>query len=246
MLAWAGVVAFMKILDELLEEQLYLGHVKTSCAYLPGKEASFLFLEGQSVGSMYRMLLDKGYRRHGRNLYRPDCLSCHECSIIRLSVEAFQASNSQRRVWRKGQGIFRHECGQPQFSLERLKLYQTYLQSQHPSTSSSEALPTQMEYSQFLVDSFLGEGTIEMCLFAENRLVGLGILDCVGNALSAVYFMYHPDYRRYSLGKYAILLNIELARQWELSYYYPGYYIKDCTTMNYKAQFRPHEIKKIN
>ena len=57
--------------------------------------------------------------------------------------------------------------------------------------------------------------------------------------------MFHPESRHYSPGTYAILLGIEKARQWGLRYYYPGYYVKDCSAMNYKAKYKPHEIKTM-
>src|SRR4051812_49148657 len=74
------------------------------CAYLPGREArSAGFLAARMSPEVYRGLMDAGFRRSGRLVYRPACGGCHECRAMRISVERFAMSKSQRRVWRKNQ-----------------------------------------------------------------------------------------------------------------------------------------------
>ena len=113
----------MDIAKELLEEQLYIGHVENNCSYLSDRRSRLLFLDGSHVSGIYRLLLDKGYRRYGRDVYRPDCRSCQECQILRIPVSNFKPTRSQKRVWRVAQKIFRYEIGQPSFTNERLELY---------------------------------------------------------------------------------------------------------------------------
>ena len=55
---------------------------------------------------------------------------------------------------------------------------------------------------------------------------------------SAFYCFYDPDYKDFSLGKYAVLKQIELAREQQIDWLYLGYYIKNCQKMNYKNQFK--------
>ncbi len=240
----------MELLGKVVEDQLYLGHVDGPCSYLPDRNSSLLFIDGREVGDMYRLFLDLGYRRHGFYLYRPDCVNCQECRILRILSDSFAFSRSQKRVWRKCQNLFDHRFSQPEFSAERLELYQLYLEHQHNLLAEEEKedrqLPSESDYQEFLIDSFLDENTQELQLLFDQRLVGLGIIDRTGNALSAVYFMFHPEFSCYSLGTYAILLGIKQANEWGLRYYYPGYYIKGCNSMNYKANYYPNEIKKID
>ncbi len=227
-----------------LESQLYLGHIKGPCPYLPQNESSLLFMGGRPLSSLYRMLLDEGYRRHGKHFYRPDCPSCRECRVFRVPVATFRPSRSQRRVWKKGRSVFTSRLGRPRFSSDRLALYRNYLQRQHDRSDLFSAA-TEQQYRQFFLESCLEKNTVELRLYADDQLVGLGIFDRLQDALSAVYFMFHSDAARYSPGTFAILLEIALARRWGLGYFYPGYYIRGCRAMNYKIGFAPGQIRRI-
>ena len=238
---------------ETLEGQLYLGHINGPCSYLPDRESSLMFLDGRGIGQLYRLMLDRGYRRHGNHLYRPDCAGCFECQVLRVPVAEFRPTRSQRRVWRQGQAAFRHEIHPTGYTAEKLALYERYLEFQHDrpprvpdqteAKSGGEQVLNEGSYREFFVDSFLGAGTFELRLYVGQRLAGLAILDRSGDALSAVYFFFEPDFARLSPGTYAILLELELARQWGLKWFYPGYFIRDCPAMSYKQNFGPHELR---
>ena len=231
---------------ETIEGQLYLGHINGPCSYLPGRDSSLMFLDGRGVGQLYRLLLDRGYRRHGNHLYRPDCGSCHECQVLRIPVDEFRPNRNQRRVWKRGQSIFRHRIASPQYTPEKLELYNRYLAFQHdqPPRSANQNENSGAElYREFFVDSFLGAGTLELQLYVEDQLAGIAILDRAGDALSAVYFYFDPQFARHSPGTYAILLEIELAKDWGLRWFYPGFFIRECPAMSYKSNFGPHELR---
>lgn len=237
----------VKLSLQTLEEQLYLGHLNGPCPYLPDRESRLLFLHGQGVGRMYRLLLDAGYRRHGQHLYRPDCGSCRECRILRIPIETFAPSRSQRRVWKRGRDFFRLEWGAPAVTPEKIAMYTRYLAFQHrdPNANDPENLDP-ARYEEFFVRSFLEEDTLELRLFAGERLAGVGIVDRALDALSSVYFYFDPDFSEYSPGTFSMLAEIEAARAWGLRYYYPGYFIEDCAAMNYKARFGPNQIKQVD
>jgi len=255
----------LQLSTALLEDQLYLGHIRGPCAYLPDRNSSLLFLDGRGVGQLYRLLLDAGYRRHGQNLYRTDCAPCRECRVLRTPIATFRPSKSQRRVRRRGDRVFRYELGDPQADVERLELYRRYLRFQHakdapdaPGGDEDPAAITLDHYADFFQESFLGEATREMRFYAtfdssgeilerpapgEERLVGIGIVDLVGDALSSVYFFFAPEVARFSPGVYSVLAEIEIARELGLRHYYPGFYIRDCAAMAYKINFAPNEIR---
>jgi len=76
-------------------------------------------------------------------------------------------------------------------------------------------------------------------------LIAVGVIDVLPNGLSSVYLFYHPSfsYELVALGKYAILKEIEFARDvLKVPYYYLGYYIESCQKMRYKADYKPTQI----
>eukprot|EP00536_Pseudo-nitzschia_multiseries_P001018 jgi/Psemu1/250146/estExt_Genewise1Plus.C_130004 len=76
-------------------------------------------------------------------------------------------------------------------------------------------------------------------------LIAVGVIDVLPNGLSSVYLFYHPSFSHdlVALGKYAILKEIEFARETlKVPYYYLGYYIESCQKMRYKAEYKPTQI----
>lgn len=56
----------------------------------------------------------------------------------------------------------------------------------------------------------------------DGSLIAAGYFDKGEDALMGVLNFYHPDRRKFSLGKYLILLKTDLAREWGMTYFYPG------------------------
>jgi len=225
---------------ERVEQLCYLGHLDGPCPYLPNRIANHLFLDGRPIGEEYRTLLDAGYRRHGRVMYRTDCGACDDCQIIRVQTDTFQPNRAQRRAWRQGEAVFEVRLAAPCYTPEKAELYHRYLLYQH----SYDGVPIDEErYIDFFVNTFLGSRTVELQLLVDGRLAGVGILDRIHDVLSAVYFYYEPELAHLGPGTYAILKEIDLAAAWGLNYFYPGYYIAECPSMRYQQNFRPCQIK---
>lgn len=224
-----------------LESVIHLGDVSDPCPYLPGQVATFRFGNGNLVGRHYQQLLDWGYRRNGIYVYRPACRSCKECWVLRVPVDTFKMSKSQRRVWNKGMKVFDVTWGSCRYTPEKAALYERYLAYQH---QCDEGPVDKARYCAFLVDSCLQHETMEVQYRVDGRLAGVGIVDKLEKALSTVYFYFDPEFARLSPGTWSALNEIHLARQWGRPYYYLGYFIHGCGSMNYKARFQPCEIKQ--
>jgi len=189
-------------------------------------------------------MMDGGYRRYGRFLYRTDCPECFECKVIRIPVDEFKMSGSQKRIWKKGNSVFNYTIGMPERTDEKESLYKKYLAHQHATVlKPDESTDDGSSYDFFFKETFIPKNTKELKLYFNEKLCGIGIMDYVSDALSSVYFFFDPDIARFSPGTYTILLEINIARELGMKYYYPGFYIRDAKTMSYKSNFRPCYIR---
>ena len=77
-----------------------------------------------------------------------------------------------------------------------------------------------------------------------ERLLGIAVTDVCLNGVSAVYTFFDPAESARSLGTFAILKQIELARRRGMPWLYLGFWIDGHPKMDYKRRFQPLEIRK--
>lgn len=207
------------------------------CAYLPDQQERLIVLAEQSaeLQQPYEKLLNSGFRRSGEQIYRPHCINCQACQSLRIPVDAFKPSRSQKRIMNKNQDI--------KIVINRIEqdnyypLYQRYINQRHHDGSMFP--PNKEQYESFLTQDVAKQLFIELWL--DNQLVTVAVTDEVSNALSALYTFYAPELDERSLGTYAILCQIKQAKMLGKPYLYLGYQIDACSKMNYKAKYYPHQ-----
>lgn len=89
-----------------------------------------------------------------------------------------------------------------------------------------------------------GFGSFHHQYYLDGVLIAVGVIDILPECVSSVYFYYDPDYDFLSLGTYASLQEIALARELSktcasLKNYYLGFYIPTCPKMRYKSGMKP-------
>jgi leucyl-tRNA---protein transferase len=206
------------------------------CSYLDGLEArsqvatpSFLI-----SSSIYSELVRQGFRRSGTFTYRPRCDGCLACVPVRVCVNAFAGSRSQRRVWKKNQHL-EASLHPLQDKPEYFDLYQRYQNARHLDGGMNN--DSHEQYRKFLLQSHVDSMLVEFREAGILRMVS--IIDALDDGLSSVYTFFEPDIGQASFGTYNVLWQIELCRQLKLPYLYLGYWIKESRKMGYKANFRP-------
>lgn len=181
--------------------------------------------------------LAAGYRRQGSLLYRVACPSCNACEPIRLRVDTFRPNKTQRRIYRRASEVLEVEVGPPEYSDERLALYN--LHKFERGLARSDLPMTPDGYRSFLVEACCD--AIEIRYRYKGALAGIAVTDRGATALSAVYTFYDPGLRALSPGVFSILTQVELCRAWGLAHMYLGLYIAGSEHMRYKATYLPHE-----
>jgi arginine-tRNA-protein transferase len=214
------------------------GYVHTGdCVYLPGRRWALRMLPAPRDDLIYRDLLDEHHRRSGWVVYRPVCHGCTECQPIRVPVDRFSPSKSQRRALRRNGDVV-VELGPPEPTEEKLLLHNRFVGSRF---DRGDAGFTSLDsYGEVFGASPVT--TREMRFTVAGRLVGLGLIDLLPDVVSSVYFFFDPDESKRSLGTFSALQEIELARSTGRSHLYLGYFIGGCREMNYKSRFRPCEV----
>jgi len=214
------------------------------CNYLPDRSAITLFADPrfQKNTRLYSALADCGFRRSGEHLYTPHCDSCHSCVPVRVPVQEFKPSRNQRRNWRQNQHLVINKLDAV-FNAEHYALYKKYLLCRHRGGGMDN--PSPESYMQFLTSSWAKTAFYEMRL-PDNSLLSVAVVDIMENALSAIYTFFDPDYAHLSPGRFAVLFQIEQAREQGLRFVYLGYWIDKCKKMNYKDEYQPLEYYHHN
>lgn len=210
-----------------------------SCSYLPGKEATTLFVDPRTPmsGPLYSQLSSLGFRRSGAHLYRPNCGSCSACIPARIPVNRFEPRRNQRRCWRQNSDLEVRELPDIQND-EAFDLYCRYIEARHHDGDMFP--PSREQYQSFLsaewgVTRFYG-------VYQGSTLIAVAVADALDDGLSAIYTFYEPEMTSRGLGTFAVLWQIEQTRVLQRDYLYLGYWIKQCQKMAYKIQYRPLEL----
>ncbi|MGE3473205.1 MAG: arginyltransferase [Vicinamibacterales bacterium] len=214
-----------------------------SCPYLPDQEASLdVRLMVEVTPAELGDLLALGWRRFGPAYFRPACPSCTKCLSVRIVTKAFAASRSQRRARRNAARLVRL-ISTPVVDDERLDLYQRWHGHRERMRGWSE---NPLDAERYGFDFAFPHPSVREVAFrdpaAGNRLVGLGLVDVVPDALSAIYFFWDPEYAPPSLGVAHIVTLVEDAVALQLPYVYLGYRVDACASLAYKGRYQPQEV----
>jgi leucyl-tRNA---protein transferase len=213
------------------------------CSYLPEHVARSQVATPTHLidNLLYSELVREGFRRSGVYTYRPWCDQCRACVPVRIPVEQFEPDRSQRRTWNKHQTLTAIELPLA-FRDEHFELYRNYQNTRH--TGGGMDQDSNEQYVHFLLESQVDSRLIEFREGDALRMVS--IIDCLADGLSSVYTFYDASIVGAAYGTYGILWQIAACRQIGRPYLYLGYWIRDCSKMNYKQRFHPLEGRVDN
>ena len=211
------------------------------CSYLKDKQQTAHYKILFECSTNYcTTLVQRGWRRFGKMFFRPICADCHECQSIKIDVKNYNFSKSERRVIKKNSSL-ELMIQKPTVSYECIELFNKYHQYMHEIKGWDKNQTDIKGYHTSFVaghDSF----GYEVLYYDNKKLIAVDLIDILEDGISSIYFYYDPEYRHLSLGKYSLYRQIILAKILEKAWIYLGYYVKDCPSLLYKNQFKPHLI----
>lgn len=225
-----------------LEKLQFYVTVGYPCSYLPKQLAQSLIATPKELvnAAVYSALIEQGFRRSGDLAYRPHCEHCNACISMRIPVNLFKATRSQKRVLKKHQHLST-QILPAAFYDHHFKLYTDYQLARHPESFSEESEngDVRTQYKHFLCASNVDTVMVE---FREgDTLKMVSIVDIVNEGISAVYTFYDPSDVKASYGTYNILWQIQWATLLNVQHVYLGYWIQESQKMAYKDNFKPAE-----
>ena len=211
------------------------------CAYLPNKSVRMNYKYIEEATRPYNTaLIHRGWRRFGCYYFHPICNGCNECKSIRIDVNNFKLTKSQKKSIKRNSNT-EIIIQTPSLTQAHIDLYNKYHAFKHQKDNWSHRTISSREYSENFVEGAHNFG--KEVLFLENgKIIGIDLIDILDDGISSIYFYYDPDYARLSLGIYSLLYQIELAKVLELPWIYLGYWVEGCKAFAYKPNFQPQEI----
>ena len=218
------------------------------CPYLEGRLERKLFtaLQGDHARTLNDALSKQGFRRSQNVLYRPSCAECSACLSARIRVADFKPTRSQRRTLRRNAHL-RRDATAPWATEEQFALFRHYLDSRHADGGMADM--DIFEFAAMIEETPIRSRVIEYTAGPDpetqrRTLAAVCLTDVLDDGLSMVYSFYAPERARDSLGTYAILDHVEIAREAGLPYVYLGYWVPGSPKMAYKAGFDAVEIHR--
>jgi len=217
--------------------------LEAKCAYLKDKRMrmEYKFIENCSE-LLSQKLIQRGWRRFGEYYSRPNCVDCSDCLSLRIDAKNYRFSkNAKRTIYKNKKTKFLIQ--KPTITVQHLNLYEKYHKYMEEKKGWKHYTLSPNSYHELYVNGAMNFGK-EILYFADNKLIGVDLVDFLSDGLSSIYFFYDPDYAHLSLGRFSMYQQIYIAQTNKLPWVYLGYYVKECPSLSYKADYSPYEIMR--
>jgi arginyl-tRNA--protein-N-Asp/Glu arginylyltransferase len=190
------------------------------------------------------MYLASGWYRMGQTIFTTHFLcfdrTYYSAIWVRLALEGYTFRKSLRKIINKNQRDFRTQIGKAEISPNKERLYQKYKASFKGllAPSLKDSLLDGEEHNIF--------NTYEIAVYDSDQLIALSYFDVGISSAASITGIFHPDYDKYSLGFYTMLMEIDFCLQSDLQYFYPGYVVPGYPRFDYKLRIGPVEYYQLS
>ena len=159
-------------------------------------------------------LLGKRFVRHNFSTWRKQL--CRTIPL-RIKLADFQLSKSQRKVLRQNEDLLVISAP-AKFDNDRNRLFDLHRDRFEEKQSTTLASFIHPDHPHLLPT----EGR-ELGVYLDNRLIACSFFHLGKKAVSGTYCVFDPSFERRSLGTFTLLLELLMAQELDMEYYYHGY-----------------------
>lgn len=180
-------------------------------------------------------LLANGWRHAGVHFYRYN-FAFHEGTLtevlpLRITLERFSRSKSQRRLMKRNQDEYQHVIRPTTIDVVKERMFQ-----EHKRKFVDNVPESIYDFLSRKPDQVPCEGC-ELAVYDGKRLIAVSFFDVGHQCISSIYGMYDLAYSDRGLGIYTMLLEIAHAQSLGKTYYYHGYCYRCPSFYDYKKRF---------
>jgi leucyl-tRNA---protein transferase len=183
------------------------------------------------TGPQLDLFLARGWYRMGQGIFTTHYIvqqdAMYRVYWLRYELAAVQTNKTHTRI-RSLNKKFTVTHQPLEITDELETLYQDYRSGINFQPADSVQHWLYDEHTRNIYDTMLVE------IRDEGRLIAAGIYDRGDNSMAGIMNFYHPDYKKYSPGKYLMLLKMDEAKRSGMQWYYPGYIVYGYPKFDYK------------
>ena len=179
-------------------------------------------------------LLASGWRHFGTHFFRYN-IGVYQSELrrvfpLRINLENFSFSKSQRKIVRKNQDL-QIVVRPVEITEEKETLF-----ARHKQRFEANIPDSLYDFLDFDA-AFVPCEALEICVYKNEKLLAASFFDVGANSISSVYAMFEPSEATRSLGIFTMLLEIEYALANAKEFYYQGYAYEGNSFYDYKKRF---------
>ncbi len=184
--------------------------------------------------------LAHGWFRMGQTIFTTNFLRFsgvfYSAIWLRIDLDTFVPSKTQLKL-EKLNATFSVEIVPVKVTTTHEELFLKY-----KNHISFEAAPS-LEYLLYHDGKNDIYNTYQVNIYDKQKLIATGFFDLGENTSAGISCFYDPDYRKYSLGKYLMLLKMKYSKQKGLKYFYPGYFAPGYPLFDYKLDLAKSSLE---
>jgi leucyl-tRNA---protein transferase len=194
------------------------------------------------TGEELDVFLEMGWYRMGQSIFTTHFVLLEEKIYrvfwLRYDLKRIVLSNHQRRLKKRNEQ-FNVSLKPLEITDELEELYAVY------KTEVNFQTPLSV-YGWLYGDQLHNAFNTELIeVRDQGKLIAAGITDWGAESIAGIMNFYHPAYKRFSLGKYLMVLKIEQALSRNLHWYYPGYIAYQHKGLDYKLSVDKSAIEVL-